>query len=151
MALTSVGNIKRVLRPEWLRQVPAQFSWVDQALVQRQLIDRLDARAAALYLFLVTVADAQGLSYYGGRALSQRLRLDADELAAARRLLIGLDLIAYEAPLYQVLAIPGTLIGQRSATPPPPPPPSPPSTRQTDGLVRLGELLGQLERRRDQL
>jgi hypothetical protein len=38
-----------------VRLVPEQFSWVDQALVQWGLIDRLDARSAALYLFLVTV------------------------------------------------------------------------------------------------
>jgi len=60
MALKSAGNIKRVLRPERLRQVPVQFSWVDQALLQRHLIDRFEARSAALYLFLVTVADAAG-------------------------------------------------------------------------------------------
>ena len=76
-------TFKRVLRPERLRQVPEQFSWVDQGLVQRHLIDRLDARAAALYLFLVTVADAQGLSYYGAATLAQRLRLGPEELAAA--------------------------------------------------------------------
>ena len=146
MALKSVGNLKRVLRPERLRQVPAQFSWVDQALVQRHLIDRLDAQAAALYLFLVTVADAQGLSYYGGRVLAQRLKLDPDQLVAARAQLIGLDLIAYEAPLYQVLAMPGAAIARRL---PATPPPVSPSARRADGLVRLGELLGQLERRRD--
>ena len=56
---------KQVLRPERLRLVPEQFSWVDQALVQHGLIDRMAPRAAALYLFLVTVADAQGLSCYG--------------------------------------------------------------------------------------
>lgn len=149
MALNSVGNLKRVLRPERLRQVPAQFSWVDQALVQRHLIDRLDARAASLYLFLVTVADAQGLSYYGGRVLAQRLKLDPAELVAARKQLIDLDLIAYEAPLYQVLAVPGASFAHHS--PPTPVAPPPPSTRQADGLVRLGELLGQLERRRDRL
>ena len=59
--------VKQLLRPERLRQVPEQFSWIDQALVQRHLIDHCQARAAALYLFLVTVADAHGLSYYGRR------------------------------------------------------------------------------------
>ena len=59
------GVLKRVLRPERVRQVPPQFSWVDHALVQCGLIDRCDARSAALYLFLVTVADAQGLSLSG--------------------------------------------------------------------------------------
>ncbi len=57
---------KQVLRPERLRQVPEQFSWVDQALVRCGFIDRCDARATALYLFLVTVADSQGR---GGRTI----------------------------------------------------------------------------------
>ena len=145
---------KRVLRPERLRQVPEQFSWVDQALVQRHLIDRLEPRAAALYLFLVTVADAQGLSYYGAGTLAQRLKLSAEELAAARSQLIALELLAYEAPLYQVLALPGIAVAARPAPRPAAPatatPLSPPS-RHTDVPVSLADLLGQLERRRARL
>src|ERR1035437_10142653 len=98
-------TVKLVLRPQQLRQVPEQFSWIDQALVQRHFIDRCDSRAAALYLFLVTVADAQGLSYYGASTVAARLHLSADELDAARDQLMALDLIAYQAPLYQVLAL----------------------------------------------
>src|SRR5256885_11054040 len=41
-----------------LRRVPRQFSWVDQRLVREHVIDRLSHEACALYLFLVTVADA---------------------------------------------------------------------------------------------
>jgi len=100
--------IKSVLRPDRLREVPEHFSWVDQALVQHHLIDRCDSSSAALYLFLITVADAQGLSYYGAATLGTRLHLQACELALARQRLIELDLIAYQAPLYQVLALPGT-------------------------------------------
>jgi hypothetical protein len=96
---------KQVLRPERLRQVPEQFSWVDQALVQCGFIDRCDARAAALYLFLVTVADAQGLSYYGSATLAERLHLSMQELEAARAQLIAIDLLAYQTPLYQVLSL----------------------------------------------
>ena len=101
--------IKQLLRPERLRQVPRQFSWVDQALVQQHFIDRCEARSAALYLFLVTVSDAQGLSYYGASTLARRLRLSDEQFAAARQQLIDLDLIAYCSPLYQVLALPGTV------------------------------------------
>ena len=137
-------TLKRVLRPERLRQVPEQFSWVDQALVQRHLIDRMEARAAALYLFLLTVADAQGLSYYGADTLAQRLRLSADELGAARAQLVALELIAYEAPLYQVLALPGAAAA--AATPR-----TPPAARDTTGPVSLADLLGQMERRRARL
>jgi hypothetical protein len=98
-------TVKRVLRPERLRLVPKQFSWVDQALVQHGLIDRLDAQACSLYLFLVTVADAEGLSYYGGATLAKRLHLSEQELQGARAQLIDRDLIAYHAPLYQVLSL----------------------------------------------
>ncbi|MEO5659164.1 MAG: hypothetical protein ABIQ90_05100 [Polaromonas sp.] len=96
---------KQVLRPDRLRVVPEQFSWVDHALVQHGLIDRLDARACSLYLFLVSVADAQGLSYYGGATLAKRLRLSELELQGARVQLINFELIAYQAPLYQVLSL----------------------------------------------
>ncbi len=96
---------KQLLRPERLRLMPEQFSWVDQALVQWGLIDRCDARAAALYLFLVTVSDAKGLSYYGAATLAKRLHLSESELVAARAQLMELDLIAYQSPLYQVLSL----------------------------------------------
>lgn len=143
-------TVKRVLRPERLRQVPEQFSWIDQGFVQRHLIDRCDARAAALYLFLVTVADAQGLSYYGGSSLTQRLHLSTEELGAARQQLIDLDLIAYRAPLYQVLAIAGTTVAPRT-TPSKPAPPPAPAAGDAGGPVSLAQLLGQLEQRRGRL
>src|SRR4029453_858371 len=88
-----------------LRQVPTQFSWVDQRLVRERYIDQLSSQACALYLFLVTVADAQGLSYYGDPSLCQRLSLTNPELPQARQALITRGLVAYQRPLYQVLAL----------------------------------------------
>jgi hypothetical protein len=143
-----VKTVKRVLRPERLRQVPAQFSWIDQALVQRHLIDRCGAHAAALYLFLVTVADAQGLSYYGSCALMQRLHLSSEQLGAARQQLIALELIAYQAPLYQVLAIAGTTVSPRTASPAPV---AGPAAGNSGAPVSLARLLEQLELRRGRL
>ena len=138
--------IKQLLRPERLRQVPEQFSWVDQALVQQHFIDRCEARSAALYLFLVTVADAQGLSYYGAVTLARRLHLSDEQFAAARQQL--LDLVAFQAPLYQVLAIPGTTIAPRTA---PTSPTSAPASHDAGNPVSLAHLLGQLEHRRGRL
>ena len=97
---------KRVLNPERLRQVPEHFSWVDHRLVREHTIEKADVSTWALYLFLVTVADAHGLSYYADASLSRRLGLDPVRLAKARRDLIALDLIAYDPPLYQVLSLP---------------------------------------------
>lgn len=96
---------KRILRPERLRQVPPQFSWVDHRLVRQNRLRHCDVSAWALYLFLVTVADARGLSYYSDASLGRALRLDVPGLATARRQLIDAELIAYQKPLYQVLAL----------------------------------------------
>jgi hypothetical protein len=139
--------------------VPEQFSWLDQGLVGRHFIDRCSAPGAALYLFLVTVADAQGLSYYGAATLARRLHLSDEALAAARQQLIDLDLIAYQAPLYQVLALPGTFVAPRpspstSLSPSPSTSSSPPERARSghaDAAQSLGELFSQLERRRDRL
>ena len=148
-----------MLWPARLRQVPRQFSWVDQALVQRGLIDRCDARAAALYLFLVTVCDAQGMSYYGAATLGPRLRLSAEELGAARAQLIELELIAYRPPLYQVLALPGAAPQMASNPPPHTPPnvppnappriptPTPEPARDLSGPVSIAHLLDRMKQR----
>lgn len=97
--------IKRLIRPERLRRVPPGFNWVDHRLVSQNFIGRCDPPALALYLFLVTVSDVQGLSYYSDAAISRRLKMDLVELAAARQQLVQADLIAYQKPLYQVLAL----------------------------------------------
>lgn len=97
--------IKRLICPERVRKVPAQFSWVDHRLVRERPIERCDVHAAALYLFLVTVADAQGLSYYSDTSVARRLSMALGRLAQARKDLIRIGLIAYERPLYQVLAL----------------------------------------------
>ena len=60
---------KHPIYPQRIRKVPRQFSWIDQRLVRERYIDRCSHRSAALYLFLVTVADAQGMSYYGDRPI----------------------------------------------------------------------------------
>ena len=88
---------KRVLRPERLRAVPSQFSWLDHRLVRECHLDRCSTEALALYLFLVTVADAQGLSYYGDASVGARLGLPGVQLDAARQVLIDADPIAFGA------------------------------------------------------
>ncbi len=98
--------IKRPLRPHRLREVPSSFSWVDHRLIRHHHLKSCDHRAWALYLFLVTVGDAQGLSYYSEASMSRQLKLDLLELASARQQLERAGLIAYQKPLYQVLALP---------------------------------------------
>ncbi len=72
---------KRALLPERLRTVPAHFSWLDHRLVREHFIERAEVDAWALYLFLVTVADAHGVSYYADATLG----LQVSNLGAVER------------------------------------------------------------------
>jgi hypothetical protein len=96
---------KRLLVPSRMRRIPEQFSWIDQRLVRDHHIERADCTALGLYLFLLTVADAQGLSYYANASIARILSLRPEQVVAARKGLMRAGLIAYEAPLYQVLAL----------------------------------------------
>ena len=108
---------KNILRPDRLRQVPAQFSWVDQRLVRDNFLRHADPAAWSLYLVLVTVADAQGLSYYSEATLSRLLKMDPLQLARCRQQLVAADLVAYQKPLYQVLALPLAQVVAPQASP----------------------------------
>lgn len=107
---------KNLLRPDRQRQIPASFSWVDHRLIRQNRLRDCEPVAWALYLFLVTVADARGLSYYSDVSASRALKIDPLQLARARQQLVRCDLIAYQRPLYQVLALedPGTPASERS-------------------------------------
>jgi len=86
--------------------VPAHFSWIDHQLVRESsYLKQCDLGALALYLVLVTVGDAEGLSYYSDQTLERMLRLERAQLLAARRQLCQAGLIVYEQPLYQVLCL----------------------------------------------
>ena len=121
---------KHPLRPDRLRQIPNSFSWVDHRLVRHHYLHRAQPPSWALYLFLVTVGDVHGLSYYSDAAIGRHLNLDAAALAAARQQLLQADLIAYQKPLYQVLALPEE---DRGATAPAAP--------RTGQLRSIGDIL----------
>ncbi len=109
---------KKILRPDRLRQVPAQFSWLDQRLVRENFLRHASPPAWALYLVLVTVSDAQGLSYYSETTLSRLLQMDPAQLSSCRQQLVAADLVAYQKPLYQVLALPQPVTAPSQTNPP---------------------------------
>ena len=96
---------KHLIATDRVRHVPPQFSWVDHRLVRGNYLMKASAPAWALYLVLVTVGDEHGLSYYSDRTLARLLSLHEESLAEARRQLIAAGVIAYAAPLYQVLGL----------------------------------------------
>ena len=95
---------KRVLCPERLRRVPGQFSWIDQRLVRDRYLQRCDHGALALYLVLLTVADAEGLSYYSDTTLERMLNMEHGRLLNSRHQLCQAGLLAYDKPLSQILS-----------------------------------------------
>jgi len=122
---------KHLLRADRQRQIPPSFSWVDHRLVRHAHLSRCDHSAWALYLFLLTVGDVQGLSYYSDAAIGRHLKMDPLQLAAARQQLTRADLIAYRKPLYQVLALPE----------PPGAPPAPPAGPRAAQAQSVGDIL----------
>lgn len=118
---------------EPLRSIPKQFSWLDQRLVQEGHIDRLSHPAMGLYLFLVTVGNADGVSFYSDKTLQKRLGMSLACLFAVRQHLVKERLIAYQKPFYQVLALPSPMAQ-----------PAEPATRETS-LRSLAQIKHTLE------
>jgi len=122
---------KRILVPQRLRHPPATgWSWVDRRFL-REHGDYLSPEALLLYFFLAAVADRHGLSFYSDRALASRLRLSPPTLQQARQELLDRDLIAHQLPLVQVLSLPTPGVSRRA--------------EPGQGLIRLGELLAQVD------
>ena len=113
--------------PERLRHVPRQFSWIDHRLVRDRHIQGRSPDALALYLFLCTVADARGTSYYSDPSAAGILSFSVAQLRTARSELVANGLIAWRAPVYQVLSLePGHDTPAPPALAPQAPPQAPP-------------------------
>ena len=118
---------KQILVPDRVRRPPTDgWSWIDRRFV-REHAPRLSQEAILLYFFLAAVSDKDGLSFYGDASIAVRLRLSEAAVVAARDELLAADLVAYRAPLAQVLSL-------RPAT----------VERRGDGLAQFGEILRSL-------
>ena len=96
---------KQAICPGRVRRVPKQFSWIDQRLVRHGYTRRVGPTSLALYLFLIVVGDSEGLSFYGDGSIAEHLALPQQSVVTAREELLAKKLIAYQAPLYQVLSL----------------------------------------------
>ena len=107
--------IKRLIDPRRIRKsLPRGFGWIDHRLLRDGYLRHCSPQALALYVLLVCASDAQGLSYYSSPRITQLLNLEPAALSEARRELIGLGLIAYQKPLYQLLSLEGELLEHKS-------------------------------------
>jgi len=97
---------KLPVEPGRVRRMPKGFGWVDHRLVRGNCMRGCSADGLALYLVLVTVADRDGLSYYGERLLCALLGWSRGRLGKARENLLAADLLGWADPIYQVLELP---------------------------------------------
>ena len=118
---------KQVLVPGRVRRPPAGgWSWIDRRFL-REHAERLSHEAIVLYFFLAAVSDKDGLSFYGDASIALRLRMSEAGVVAARDELVAADLVAYRAPLAQVLTLPVARLQRRGG-----------------GLATFGEILRSL-------
>ena len=97
---------KHPLDAHRIRRMPRQFGAVDRLLVYRGWTRHLRLEELALYVLLLCVGDAEGLSYYSDRRIAELLNLAPCDVASARETLRRKGFILYQAPLYQVLDLP---------------------------------------------
>jgi hypothetical protein len=136
---------KEVVDRGRLRRVPEGFGWVDHRLVRDGHVRGRSGGALALYLFPVTVADGDGVSYYSDETLCGHLGFNLYDLGKFRRELVESGLVAWSRPFYQVLALPraGDRPDFRG---------SPQKSHNggdclasgSDGVVGIGEVLGKM-------
>ena len=98
---------KRVLNKARIRRITGSFGWIDHRFITGGFIKTISSQGILLYLFLVTVGDKDGLSFYGDKTISRLLKMDEAALFNARGSLISKSLIDYKDGVYQVLELPG--------------------------------------------
>jgi hypothetical protein len=126
---------KVLLVPDRVRRPPREgFSWIDRRFL-RDFAARISGDAIMLYFFLAAVSDRQGLSFYSDASIAVRLRMSQQHVASARDELVQHDLIAYRAPLAQVLALPVNRTQRGGSLP---------------GLQALGSLLRRVDEETDE-
>jgi hypothetical protein len=97
---------KQLLVPDRVRHPPREgWSWIDRRFL-KQHASRLSHEAILLYFFLAAVSDQNGLSFYSDTSTALRLRMGEQSVIRARDELVAVDLVAYRAPLTQVLSLP---------------------------------------------
>ena len=110
---------KKILDKNRIRSISGSFAFIPHRFLNDGYVKKLQAEELLLYLFLVLVCDAYGLSFYSDRSICRLLKCSLPVLRSSRELLIDLDLIVYEPPLYQVLALPGNETEQAVSSPQP--------------------------------
>lgn len=101
---------KKIIVAHRVRKITGSFAFLPHRFMAAGFLKSLSQSELLLYYFLVTVADKDGLSYYGSKRICSLLDMSFDEFENTRDLLMVRDLIAFEDPVFQVLELPSTPI-----------------------------------------
>jgi hypothetical protein len=97
---------KSPLCPHRVRKITGSFAFLEHRFLRDGFWAHLSQHELLLYVFLVLVADRNGLSYYSFDKICSLLQVSLDEYLVARNALIHKDLIAFDGHLFQVLSLP---------------------------------------------
>jgi hypothetical protein len=97
---------KVIVRPDRIRKINGTFCFIEHRFIREGFFYTLTHHELVLYLFLVLVADRNGLSFYGYDKICTLLRISVDEFVLARDGLIYRDLLAFDGRTFQVLSLP---------------------------------------------
>lgn len=97
---------KKPLCRERVRKISGSFAFIEHRFLREGFFASLSQHELLLYLFLVLVADRNGLSYYSFDKICTLLKISTDQYLLARNCLIHKDLLAFDGHLFQVLSLP---------------------------------------------
>ncbi len=97
---------KKLLNPTRIRKIEGSFSFLEHRFMRQGFFENLTQHELLLYLFLVLASDRQGISYYSYDRICSITGITLDEYICARDGLINTDLLAFDGPFFQVLALP---------------------------------------------
>ncbi len=102
----------KILYPNRVRRITGSFAFIDHRFLRDGCWESLSRHELLLYLFLILVADRNGVSYYSYDKIYSLLRISMDEYLTARDALIDKDLIAFDGYFFQVLSLPEKPVNQ---------------------------------------
>ena len=89
-------------QPKNIRNIKGSFAWIDHRLIRNGFVEIMTHQDMVLYLFLVLVADKNGVSFYRKEKICEAVSLDYSRFEIAKDRLVNMNLIAFES--YSVLS-----------------------------------------------
>jgi hypothetical protein len=98
--------IKKILCSHRRRSINGTFAFIEHRFLRDGYFTMLNHHELVLYLFLVLVADRDGISWYAYDNICSTLKITLEEYITARNGLIDKDFIATDGYFFQVLSLP---------------------------------------------